>query len=56
MPVIEKVERVSRAIEKEGLIAHVKLNDTQQMIRAINSLVVSQSLNYRSRRPSGKTS
>jgi 2-dehydro-3-deoxyphosphogluconate aldolase/(4S)-4-hydroxy-2-oxoglutarate aldolase len=40
MPVIEKVERVSRAIEKEGLIAHVKLNDTQQMIRAINSLLL----------------
>lgn len=40
MPVIEKVERVSRAIEKEGVIAHVKLSDTQQMIRAINSLLL----------------
>lgn len=40
MPVIEKVERVSRAIEKEALIAHVRLVDTHQIIRAINSLLL----------------
>ena len=40
MAVIEKVERVSRAIEREMFIAHVQLADMATMIRAINSLLL----------------
>src|SRR5688500_18536982 len=40
MAVIEKVERVSRAIHKEAVIAHIRLSEPQQMLRAINSIVL----------------
>lgn len=40
MAVIEKIERVSRAIEKEAFIAHVRLTDMAATIRTINSLLL----------------
>lgn len=40
MPVIERVERVTRAVEKEAVIAHLRLVDTNPIIRAMNSLLL----------------
>ncbi len=40
MPVVEKVERVTKHIEREAVIAHIRLADSRDIIRAINSLLL----------------
>ncbi len=40
MPVLERVERVALTIEKEGVIASIRLRDIKQIIRAFNSLLL----------------
>lgn len=40
MAVIERVERTAHIIEKERVIAHIRLQDTQNIIRAINSVLL----------------
>src|SRR5688500_303664 len=40
MAVIERVERTAQTIEKEKVIAHIRLTDTQHIIRALNSILL----------------
>ncbi len=40
MPVIERIERVTLALEKEGIIASIRLTQTAHLVRAFNSILL----------------
>jgi 2-dehydro-3-deoxyphosphogluconate aldolase/(4S)-4-hydroxy-2-oxoglutarate aldolase len=40
MAVVERVERTAQVIEKEGIIAHIRLSTTQDIVGAINSVLL----------------